>query len=188
MIVALFPNEEIHSSFDIAKQIATYLAKHNIKVVSEDEKAKILNIPTISSINEKKIKFLISMGGDGTILRLAHKYSDLDAAILGINLGNLGFMADIPEKDIFPSIDDLISKKYTIENRIMIEGKTFKEETFFAANDVVFHRAECDEALEWEDLPILKGETAQMYGQRNKMMYFLSGRYVATWETWASVS
>ncbi|NGX62751.1 MAG: NAD kinase [Candidatus Anoxychlamydiales bacterium] len=141
MIVALFPNEEIDSSFDIAKQIATYLAKHNIKVVSEDEKAKILNIPTISSINEKKIKFLISMGGDGTILRLAHKYRDLDAAILGINLGNLGFMADIPEKDIFPSIDDLISKKYTIENRIMIEGKTFKEETFFAANDVVFHRA-----------------------------------------------
>lgn len=141
MIIALFPNEEIKSSFDIAKQIAIYLTKNNIKVVTEDEKAKILNIPSMSSVNEKKIKFLISMGGDGTMLRLSHKYSHLDAAILGINLGTLGFMADIPQRDIFESIDELISKKYTIEKRIMMEGLSSKEEKFFAANDIVFHRS-----------------------------------------------
>ncbi|NGX35017.1 MAG: NAD kinase [Candidatus Anoxychlamydiales bacterium] len=146
MIVALFPNEEIKSSFEVAKKIADYLTKNDITVVSEDEKAKVLNIPSISSVNEKKIKFLISLGGDGTILRLAHKYSDLDAAILGINLGNLGFMADIPEADIFESLDDLIKKKYTIENRIMIEAESAKGEVSFAANDVVFHRA-CNHSL-----------------------------------------
>ncbi|NGX40791.1 MAG: NAD kinase [Candidatus Anoxychlamydiales bacterium] len=146
MIVALFPNEEIKSSFDVAKKIADYLTKNDIKVVSEDKKAKVLNIPSISSVNEKKIKFLISLGGDGTILRLAHKYSDLDAAILGINLGNLGFMADIPQTDIFESLDDLIKKKYTIENRIIIEATSSKGEISFAANDVVFHRA-CNHSL-----------------------------------------
>ncbi|HEU64324.1 hypothetical protein LCGC14_1351530 [marine sediment metagenome] len=146
MIVALFPNEEIKSSFDVAKKIADYLTKNDIKVVSEDKKAKVLNIPSISSVNEKKIKFLISLGGDGTILRLAHKYSDLDAAILGINLGNLGFMADIPGTDIFESLDDLIKKKYTIENRIIIEATSSKGEISFAANDVVFHRA-CNHSL-----------------------------------------
>ncbi|NGX49058.1 MAG: NAD kinase [Candidatus Anoxychlamydiales bacterium] len=141
MIVGLFPNEEIKSSFDVAKKIATYLTKHDIKVVAEDEKAKVLNIPSLSSVNEKKIKFLISLGGDGTILRLAHKYSDLDAAILGINLGNLGFMADIPSTDIFESLGDLISKKYKVENRIIIEATSSKGEISFAANDVTFHRA-----------------------------------------------
>lgn len=140
MIIALFPNEEKKSSFDLAKQIIPYLNKNNIEVVSEDQKAKILNIKSISEVNPKDIKFLIAMGGDGTILRLVHKYIDLDAAILGINLGYLGFMADIPLTDVFQSLKDLISGEYIIENRIMIEGKSTKNETFLAANDIVFHR------------------------------------------------
>jgi len=141
MIIALFPNEEKKSSFDIASQIIPYLKKNNIEVVSETEKAKALNIKSMSDVDPNAIKFLIAMGGDGTILRLAHKYSHLDAAMLGINLGNLGFMADIPQSDFLPSLKDLISGEYCIDNRIMIEGKTQKNETFFAANDVVFHRA-----------------------------------------------
>ncbi len=146
MLVALFPNEEIKASFDVAKRIVSYLRKNNIKVVSEEKKAKVLNIPSISSVNEKKIKILISLGGDGTILRLVHKYSYLNAAILGINLGYLGFMADIPQTDIFESLDDVINKKYYIENRIMIEALSPKNEKSFAANDVVFHRA-CNHSL-----------------------------------------
>ncbi|MFA6118985.1 MAG: NAD(+)/NADH kinase [Parachlamydiales bacterium] len=141
MIIALFPNEEKKTSFDIAKQIVTFLKKHNIEVVSEDEKAKALGIRSISHINQNEIKFLITMGGDGTILRLANKFSQIDAAILGINLGNLGFMADIPQDDIFPSLEDLISNKFTIENRMMLEGRTNNNESFLAANDIVFHRA-----------------------------------------------
>ena len=146
MIIALFFHEEKKSSFEIAKQLVGYLEKYKVQVVAEDEKAKALNIKPISSINENEIKFLISMGGDGTILRVAHKYSHLDAAILGINLGNLGFMADIPETDILPSLDDLISNKFTIENRLILEGTSAKGEKFFAANDIVFHRA-CNHSL-----------------------------------------
>jgi NAD+ kinase len=140
MIIAVFPNEEKKLSFDIAKQIISYLNKNNIEVVSEEEKAKVLNIKPISKVDSKKIKFLLVMGGDGTILRIVHKYSDLDAAILGINLGGLGFMADIPVDDIFASLKDLISEEFFIEKRIMIEALTSKNEKFFAANDVVFHR------------------------------------------------
>jgi len=140
MIMAIFPNEEKKFSFDIAKQIIEYLNKNNIQVVSEEEKAKVLNIKSISQINQKDVKFLIAMGGDGTILRIAHKYKDLDAAILGINLGALGFMADIPISNIFDCLQDLLNKDYTIESRIMIEGNTSKNQKFLAANDVVFHR------------------------------------------------
>ncbi len=141
MIIALLPNEEKAQSFELAKEIAEFLKKNNIEVVSEDEKAKILNIKPISSVAPKDIKFLISMGGDGTILKLIHKYSDLDAAIIGINLGYLGFMADIPEEDIIASLKDLLAKAYTIENRLILEAETSKGKKVFAANDIVFHRA-----------------------------------------------
>jgi NAD+ kinase len=55
-------------------------------------------------------------------------------------LGSLGFMADIPINDVFPSLEDLISNKYILEKRIILQGVTSKNETFFAANDIVFHR------------------------------------------------
>lgn len=140
MIVAIFYHEQKKFSFEIAKKIVSYLQKKDITVVAEEEKSKLLNIKSMNEIDLKDINFLISLGGDGTILRLVHKYKNLNAAILGINLGNLGFMADIPQNDIFPSLDDLISKKFDIENRILIEGKTPKNKSFFAANEVLFHR------------------------------------------------
>lgn len=140
MIIAIFPNEEKKTSYDLAREIILYLNKNNIEIVTEDEKAQALNVKAISEVNPQEIKFLICMGGDGTILRIAHKYIDLNSAILGINLGGLGFMADIPTSDIFPSLTDLLSGKYTIEKRLMLEATTPKDENFYAFNDVVFHR------------------------------------------------
>lgn len=81
------------------------------------------------------------MGGDGTILRLAHKYRHLDAAILGVNVGHLGFLADVPISDIYPSLQDLISGAYRIEERVMIQGESLAGEQCFAVNDIVVHRA-----------------------------------------------
>lgn len=140
MIIAIFPNEEKKSCYAIAKEIIAYLQKNNIEVVAEEEKAKDFNLKSISQVNPDDIKFLITMGGDGTILRIAHKYGDLNAAVLGINIGSLGFMADIPIADIFTSLKELLSGQYVIEKRIMVEGTSPKNEKFFAANDVVFHR------------------------------------------------
>jgi NAD+ kinase len=80
------------------------------------------------------------MGGDGTILRISHQYSHLDAPILGINLGHLGFMADVPAADIFPSLTDLLKGAYTIDHRLAIEG-SIGEKKLRAVNDIVVHRA-----------------------------------------------
>ena len=68
-------------------------------------------------------------------------YHYLDAAILGINLGHLGFMADVQIADIIPCLEDLVNQKFSIQKRIMIEGTSPSGETFFAMNDCVLHRA-----------------------------------------------
>lgn len=140
MIIALFPNKKKIHSFDLAKGICKYLHKKNIKVVVEDDKADAIGAEKISTINRENIDFLISMGGDGTILKLFHQYFDTDSAILGINLGHLGFMADIPIPDVYPSLEDLIEGKYAIEERLVIEGENKQKETFYSVNDIVIHR------------------------------------------------
>lgn len=136
MIIALFPNEKKKQSFELAIHIREFLEDQGITVVAEDEKASAIGAKPISSIDPSRIKFLISMGGDGTILRLCHRYSHLDAAIVGINLGHLGFMADIPVTDIYPSLTDLINGAYKIDTRLMLEAGELR-----AMNDIVIHRA-----------------------------------------------
>ncbi len=148
MIIALFPHDKIKQSFEKAKEIQEFLSKHNITVVAEDELAKKIGAKPISSINDNDIRFLIAMGGDGTILRLSHKYKHLNAAILGINLGSLGFMADIPAEDIKSSLQDLIDEKYTIDNRLMIKAKRDQQEIYYASNDMVIHRGENHSLIE----------------------------------------
>lgn len=141
MIIAIFPNSHKRQSKNLAIGICEFLASHGVTVATEDADAKEIGATPLSQIDPKKIEFMLSMGGDGTILGLVHKYPDSNAAILGINMGHLGFMADVPIADIYPSLQDLISGAYKIEDRFMIQGETLHEERCFAVNDIVIHRA-----------------------------------------------
>lgn len=141
MIIALFPKIQRKEVKAVAQKIITFLKKSNISVVVEDDKAVPLNAPPLSSVRPEEIQFLITMGGDGSILRIAHQYAHLEAAILGINLGQLGFMADIQISEIIPSLEDLLAGAYTVEKRIIIEGISNHKHSFFAINDCVLHRA-----------------------------------------------
>jgi NAD+ kinase len=141
MIIALFPKIQKEESKRLAQKVIAFLTKGKATVVVEDDKASALDAPSLSSVNPEKIQFLITMGGDGSILRVAHQYSHLDAAILGINLGHLGFMADVQISEIIPSLEDLLNGAYTIQNRIIIEGMSSHRKSFFAINDCVLHRA-----------------------------------------------
>jgi NAD+ kinase len=141
MIIALFPNEKKKHSFELAIQIREFFEEKGIAVAAEDEKAPSIGAMPISSVDPNNIGFLISMGGDGTLLRISHQYSHLDAPILGINLGHLGFMADIPTADIFASLNDLLNSDYTVDKRLALEATASRSESLRAVNDIVFHRA-----------------------------------------------
>lgn len=140
MLIAIFPNKEKKESINLAKDISVFLKNKNISVAVDDEYSKTVDIPPISSIDKKNINFLISLGGDGTILNLHHKYLDLNAAIIGINIGQIGFMADIPLSDIYPSLQDILDGNYLIEKRMMIEA-IYNSKIFYAANEILLHRS-----------------------------------------------
>lgn len=140
MIIALFPNTSKTQSRNLAIGIREFLTNQGVTVVTEPEDAESIGALPITEVDVKEIKFLISMGGDGTILRLVHKYQDLDAAIVGINLGHLGFMADIPVPEIYPSLQDIIDGSYKIYERVALQAEVHHGEQFFAVNDIVIHR------------------------------------------------
>ena len=141
MIIALFPNTLKSQSKLIALSIREFLSTRGVTVVVEDTESQELGATPLSSIDPKTINFAISLGGDGTLLRLVHRHPQIEAPLIGINLGSLGFMADIPINDIFSSLQDLLNGNYQLSKRIIMEGKTTKNESCFAVNEFVIHRA-----------------------------------------------
>lgn len=150
MIVALFPHEGKKNSLPLAKKICSFLLNAGVKVFAEEKKASKIGAQKLSIASLKKIDFLIALGGDGTILKLSQKYHHLNIPILGINLGHLGFLADIPLSDIFPSLNDLIKGNYNIEKRIMLQGQVNKTTPFHVTNDIVLHRGASSHLIEME--------------------------------------
>lgn len=142
MIIGLFPNLTKRQSKSIAVGIREYLSHRGVTVVAEDDEAMALGARPLSEVSPSDIAFTIILGGDGTILRFLHRYEMLQAPLLGINLGSLGFMADIPITDIYPCLQSLLQGHFHIEERIMMEGLTINNNKCFALNEIVFHRAQ----------------------------------------------
>jgi NAD+ kinase len=92
----------------------------------------------------EKSDFLISLGGDGTLLSLVRRSYGHQKPVLGINAGNLGFLADVSIDEVGLFFDNLLLGDYRIDNRMMIEGYIQKKDgstqEFFAFNDVVITR------------------------------------------------
>lgn len=142
MIVALFPNELKIESLEVAGEVCRFFKERGVEVFVEDSQAVKLEAFPLSTISPEKIDFRLSLGGDGTILRIVHRHPEIKAPLLGINLGNLGFLADIPLHDIYPSLQELLDSRYTIQKRMKIEGKTSTGQECSAVNEIVIHRAQ----------------------------------------------
>ena len=87
---------------------------------------------------------VVVLGGDGTLLRTAKHVVDRQIPLFGINLGTLGYLAEVNYSAMYPALDALISDSYTIEQRMMLKGSIYRDEklmhTDVALNDVVLNR------------------------------------------------
>lgn len=141
MIIALFTNIQKNHAKPLAIGIREFLQDNQVRVVAEDKTAHAIGAEPLSTVNPKSVDFLISLGGDGTILHLLHMHPELEAPVLGINLGSLGFMAEISIEAIYPTLQSLLKGEYEIQERLMMKGETFHNQTCFAVNEIVVHRA-----------------------------------------------
>ncbi len=122
----------IKSQFE-AKGIAVLLAEHSAKMIGLE------GVPFDKMCEESD--FLVSLGGDGTLLSLVRKSYAFNKPVVGINAGTLGFLADITIDDVELFLNQLLLDVYRIDDRMMIAGRIEKRngtsESFFAFNDVV---------------------------------------------------
>lgn len=131
VIVNIFKEE----SQKLALEIENFLVKENIQCELFNFDGKNLKLPT------QGIDFVVTLGGDGTVLFAARACASLGIPVFPINLGQFGFIASIQKNEWQGKLKDFIQGKIPLSPRSMISTRVFrgKEKVFFATalNDVV---------------------------------------------------
>ena len=90
------------------------------------------------------VDWVIVLGGDGTLLGAARKVGRYGLPILGINLGGLGFLTEIPSKMLYKNIERLIAGQIAVETRLMLQARVLRDNeekcSFSVLNDVVINK------------------------------------------------
>jgi NAD+ kinase len=132
MTVAFYARPVKDNVPDYVKTLNTRLNKEGINLIIfepyylflKKELGFNLDIPTFSSHEELKQQnpdYLISLGGDGTMLETLNFIRDTGVPVLGVNTGRLGFLASVYKEDYTNAIDKLIEKQYTIHSRALLQ-------------------------------------------------------------------
>ena len=130
MKVAIYGQYYLNSTEPIIRDIFVFFNENKVEMVIEEAFLKLLyekeivkkDYKTFQSHKELDASFdiMISIGGDGTILRAATLVRDSGIPILGINAGRLGFLAMVQKDEIAEFLQLIIEKKYTISERTLI--------------------------------------------------------------------
>ncbi|RTZ00311.1 NAD kinase [Flavobacterium sp. RSP49] len=130
MKVAIYGQYYQNSTEPIINDIFVFFNKNNVEMIIESHFLLMLNerkivekkYKTFTSHTELDSSFdmLISIGGDGTILRAATLVQDSGVPILGINAGRLGFLATVQKENIATFMQFVIDKKYTLSKRTLL--------------------------------------------------------------------
>jgi len=153
MVVGLFGIEFFNNYVEYYRQIINCLEKEKVGIAIYEPLYSLINgnvtfntdVKTFSDYKDikEKVDVLFSIGGDGTILKSVTLVRDSNIPILGINLGNLGFLSSISKDEIEKSISAVVKNDYILDKRTLIQLST-NQKLFgnlnFALNEFTVHK------------------------------------------------
>mgnify|MGYP000424352876 CR=1 FL=1 len=138
-LFALLKNKKCNIILD--EQIPDAINNDNFKKASREEIGKLCDL-------------VIVVGGDGTILNAVRSLAHAHVPLLGINVGRLGFLADISPDKLEESLEDILNGSYREEQRLLLEMQVLRDNKVIfeadAFNDVVVHIRDVARMIEFE--------------------------------------
>ena len=144
--IGLFCKPKAPSAADTLSKLTHWLRGLNCQVFLDTATATIINESsshskaTISEIAD----LLIVLGGDGTLLSVARAAHPHNVPILAVNLGSLGFLAEISIDELYLTLENILSEKFEIESRMLLNAYIWrngkKVEDYNVLNDIVINK------------------------------------------------
>ena len=144
LFTKLDSNENNDHIFSVFKSLDKHQLDYDVDSQSFDLISKLDNYSGDFNFNKveklsNEYDFVISIGGDGTILRSANEIGELSIPIIGLNKGRLGFLANSPIEIIDSIIDKIKNSNYRISERTIIQVE-FEGKTKNALNEISISR------------------------------------------------
>src|SRR4030088_428421 len=124
-IVAIISKPDRPELSEALPALEKWLQQHNYVVVVDEESAAYFlasnsNVVPRSEMAARSPNLALVLGGDGTLLSAARAVAKAGPLILGVNLGTLGFMTELPLADLYPALDAIEKGKYIVDDRSML--------------------------------------------------------------------
>jgi len=146
--VGLVARYDKKQALKLTEELAEYLAKKGLKVYIEDTLAgKIATQEEMVSLSKMKPDFIITIGGDGTILRTCIGLAKPEPPILAINMGLRGFLTEAEPKNAFEAVNKILSGDFKIEKCAKLSVVAGEDRLPDALNDVVISAGEPSKIL-----------------------------------------
>ena len=133
----------------IAPEVTSWLRSHRFKVFIDPETAAYkpvdARVVERESIAEMAPDFVVVLGGDGTLLSAARAVASAGIPVLGVNLGSLGFLTEVPLPELYPTLEAIEQGHCTVESRSMLHCRLERDGLVVAEhralNDVVVNKS-----------------------------------------------
>lgn len=143
---------------DAIEAISQLLSAHGIHVLLDAKTARKTSKTHLDTAERRELgqrcDLVIVVGGDGTMLSAANAVCDNGTPLVGVNLGRLGFLADISPDQTCEKINEIIDGHYQVEERFMLDARVMRKGKEIASgnalNDVVIHKWHMAYMLETE--------------------------------------
>lgn len=124
LTIAVFPNIHKPEAPRVIQRILDFFADKDARIIMPLEEARFFRragygVPDIENV---PTDIALSIGGDGTLLGVCRRYSHHAVPVCGINIGTLGFMADIELDELEKKLQKILDGDYIIEHRLLLAG------------------------------------------------------------------
>ena len=126
----MITNSQKDEGLELTDSIVSYLTEHG-RHCQVQKAVRKLDGPyhyTDPDQIPEETECILVLGGDGTLLQAARDVVHRGIPLLGMNLGNLGFLAEVDRQSVYPALDQLMSDDYEVEERMMLEGTVYRGE------------------------------------------------------------
>jgi NAD+ kinase len=127
--------------------LLSWLAEHGYRVIVDVETAKYAPgqeaVPR-AQMSSRALDLVVVLGGDGTLLSAARDTATVDVPLLGVNLGSLGFLTEVPLQSLYPMLEAIAQGRAAVERRSLMQCQLLRGETvrgsYLVFNDAVVNK------------------------------------------------
>ena len=127
--------------------LLAWFAEHGYRVIIDQESAKYTSGPEIvprMDMGSKALDLVVVLGGDGTLLSAARATAGIDVPLLGVNLGSLGFLTEVPLHSLYPMLEAIAKGDAAVERRALMQVELLRgaevRGSYMVFNDAVVNK------------------------------------------------